>query len=45
MTNRQLYMENRKEVHTLEEFLAAFEDNTEICSLQSVVLVKLIMMQ
>ena len=28
-----------------EEFLAAFEDNTAICSLQSVVLVKLIMMQ
>lgn len=30
MTNRQLYMEKRKEVHTPEEFLAAFEDNTAI---------------
>ena len=28
MTNRQLYMEKRKEVHTPEEFLAAFEDST-----------------
>ena len=27
MTNRQLYMEKRKEVHTPEEFLAAFEDS------------------
>ena len=30
MTNKQLYMEKRKEVHTPEEFLAAFEDNTAI---------------
>ena len=30
MTNRQLYMEKRKEVHTPEEFLAAFEKNTAI---------------
>ena len=30
MTNRQLYMKKRKEVHTPEEFLAAFEDNTAI---------------
>ena len=30
MINRQLYMEKRKEVHTPEEFLAAFEDNTAI---------------
>ena len=30
MTNRQLYMEKRKEVHAPEEFLAAFEDNTAI---------------
>ena len=30
MTNIQLYMEKRKEVHTPEEFLAAFEDNTAI---------------
>ena len=30
MTNRQLYMEKRKEVHTLEEFLGAFEDSTAI---------------
>jgi len=29
-TNRQLYMEKRKEVHAPEEFLAAFEDNTVI---------------
>lgn len=43
MTNRQLYMEKRKEVHAPEEFLAAFEDNTAICSSQSVILVKLIM--
>lgn len=30
MNDRQLYMEKRKEVHTPEEFLAAFEDNTSI---------------
>ena len=30
MTNRQLYMSKRKEVHAPEEFLAAFEDNTAI---------------
>ena len=30
MNNRQLYMEKRKEVHTPEEILAAFEDNTAI---------------
>ena len=30
MTNIQLYMEKRKEVHAPEEFLAAFEDNTAI---------------
>ena len=30
MTNRQLYMEKRKEVHAPEEFVAAFEDNTAI---------------
>ena len=30
MTNRQLDMEKRKEVHAPEEFLAAFEDNTAI---------------
>ena len=30
MANHKLYMENRKEVHTPEEFLAAFEDNTAI---------------
>ena len=30
MNNRQLYIEKRKEVHTPEEFLAAFEDNTAI---------------
>ena len=30
MTNHKLYMEKRKEVHTPEEFLAAFEDNTAI---------------
>ena len=30
MTNRQLYMEKRKEVHAPEEFLAAFKDNTAI---------------
>lgn len=45
MTNRHLYMKKRKEVHAAEEFLVAFEDNTAICSLQSVILVKLIMMQ
>ena len=45
MTNHKLYMEKRKEVHTFEEFLVAFENSTAICSLQSVVLVKLIMMQ
>ena len=28
MTNRELYLEKRKEVHTPEEILAAFEDNT-----------------
>ena len=30
MTTHKLYMEKRKEVHTPEEFLAAFEDNTAI---------------
>ena len=30
MTNRELYLEKKKEVHTSEEFLAAFEDNTAI---------------
>lgn len=30
MTNHKLYMEKRKEVHTPDEFLAAFEDNTAI---------------
>ncbi len=30
MTNRQLYMEKRKEAHIPEEFLAAFEDNNII---------------
>ena len=30
MTNRQLYMEKRKEVHTPEEFLAAFKENVAI---------------
>ena len=29
-TNHKLYMEKRKEVHTPEEFLAAFEKNTAI---------------
>ena len=29
-TNRQLYMEKRKEVHTPEEFAAAFENNVAI---------------
>ena len=30
MTNHKLYMEKKKEAHTPEEFLAAFEDNTAI---------------
>ena len=30
MTNHKLYMEKRKEVHTPEEFLAAFEDSATI---------------
>ena len=30
MTNRQLYMEKRKEVHIFEEFLVAFENSTAI---------------
>ena len=34
MTNRQLYMEKRKEAHAPEEFLAAFEDTAIVFELK-----------
>lgn len=42
MTNRQLYMEKRKENHAPKEFLAAFEDNTAIVKVTDKNSIKLI---